>query len=129
MADIFTKKKRSEIMSKIKGKWTKPERFAHHALKCAGVRHRMHPKMDVNPDILIPGKRICIFIDGCFWHKCPRHYREPKTNRKYWLPKMDANAARDRRTSRRLRRKGYGVRRIWECRLSSARLLAAAGAA
>ena len=97
--DIVSKEKRSEIMSGIRSKWTKPEVFAHNVLKGNRVRHEMHPRIAGNPDILIRDTNTVIFIDGCFWHGCPRHYREPKTNRGYWLPKIEGNIRRDR-TSR-----------------------------
>lgn len=123
--DRFTKEKRSEIMASIRGKWTKPERFAHNFLKSMKVRHEMHPKVPGNPDILVAGK-IAVFIDGCFWHRCPRHYREPKTNRKYWIPKIERNVIRDNTSRWKAWKAGYKTRRIWECQLSSARLQAAA---
>ena len=126
--DAFTKEQRSEIMSRIRGKWTKPEVFAHNVLKGHKIRHEMHPNAPGNPDILIKGDGIAIFIDGCFWHGCPDHYREPKTNRKYWVPKIARNVQRDRNSRRKAWRNGLRTRRIRECRLSSARLLAAAEA-
>lgn len=73
----------------------------------------MHPKIEGNPDILIYPKTV-VFINGCFWHKCPKCYKEPKSNKKYWLPKIEANVKRDRKNQRLLRKKGYEVIVIWE---------------
>jgi len=112
MVDVFTKKKRSEIMSKIRGKWTRPEILAHNWLKGNKIKHRMHPKIYGNPDIITGNKLI--FIDGCFWHGCPKHFRIPKSNRKFWAPKIRRNIQRDRKIRKTLRKKGYTVIRIWE---------------
>ena len=116
---------RSEIMSRIRSKWTRPEMMAHNILKGNRIRHEMHPNLPGNPDILIKDNSIVIFIDGCFWHGCPTHYREPKTNKQYWIPKIERNIVRDRTQRFRAWRAGYRTRRIRECRLSSARLLVA----
>ena len=74
----------------------------------------MHPKIPGSPDIIIPDKKIAIFLHGCFWHRCPKHYKEPKSNRKYWLPKIDKNAERDKKNIRLLKNSGWKVVRIWE---------------
>lgn len=79
--------------------------------------------MPGNPDALVGG--VVLFIDGCFWHGCPRHYRLPKTNAGFWRGKMDANVARDRRNTVALRRSGHRVVRVWECEV--ARMLANGG--
>lgn len=126
--DIFSRRKRSLIMSRIRSKWTRPEVSAHNILKGCGVRHKMHPAIGGHPDILTKDTGIAIFLDGCFWHGCPRHYRKPKSNSKFWRKKIETNIARDRAGSMECRKAGYRVRRIWECRLSSASLLAVVGA-
>ena len=120
--DRVSKEKRSEIMSKIRGKWTKPERKAHNILKGLKVRHKMHPDLCGNPDILLKDKKAVIFINGCFWHGCPRHFRMPKTNVKFWKDKIRRNIERDRKNTELLIKKGYRVIRLWECQLSSASL-------
>lgn len=74
----------------------------------------MHPKIQGNPDMILPDKKIAIFLHGCFWHKCPIHYKEPKTKKKYWLPKIEKNSLRDKKNIKILRKKGYKVVRIWE---------------
>lgn len=103
-------------MSRIRGKWTLPERKVHNFLKSRHVRHTMHPKMTHNPDVLIKNG-VVLFIDGCFWHKCPKHYRAPKTNASFWRHKINTNVLRDRQNTAALRSFGYRVVRIWECEL------------
>jgi len=114
MADIFTKEKRSWVMSRIRGKETKIEKIFEKEMRKNKIRFKRYPKIlkKGNPDFLI-GK-IAIFIDGCFWHKCPRHYREPKSKKKYWLPKIEENVRRDREVNRQLKKMGYKVVRFWE---------------
>lgn len=114
MPDVFTKEKRSWIMSRIKSKWTTQEKKIHNYLKSKKIKHKMHPKIPGSPDIILPGKKIAIFLHGCFWHKCPRHYREPKSNRKYWLSKIDKNVERDKKNIKLLKRNGWKVIKIWE---------------
>ena len=123
--DTVGRKKRSEIMASIRSKWTGPERRAHMALVSGGIRHDMHPALPGSPDILVG--RTAVFVHGCFWHGCPRHYKAPKTRRAFWSKKIVANAARHRRALRALRASGLRTVTLWECRLSSASLLAAAG--
>jgi len=120
MADTVSKEKRSQIMSRIRGKWTKPEMFAHNYLKSAKVRHKMHPKeIPGRPDVLFKDNNIALFIDGCFWHKCPTHYRLPKSNVSFWRKKIRDNVARDRRVTRELKKQGdYRPVRVWECQLT-----------
>ena len=70
-----------------------------------------------NPDFLFPNQRLMVFIDGCYWHGCPKCGHLPKTNSEYWTAKLERNKSRDRRYTRELRREGYQVVRIWECSL------------
>jgi len=101
-------------MSRIRGKNTKMEISFAKKLKSYGIKFRKYPKIlkKGNPDFLID--KIAVFIDGCFWHKCPLHYREPKSKRKYWLPKIEENVKRDRIVNRSLKKMGYKVVRFWE---------------
>ena len=69
------------------------------------------------PDFVFPKQRLCVFVDGCFWHGCPRCFREPTSNVAYWREKIARNRRRDRRIGLTLRRAGYRVFRLWECRL------------
>jgi DNA mismatch endonuclease (patch repair protein) len=114
MVDVFTKEKRSWVMSRIRSKWTTQEKRIHNYLKSRRIKHKMHPKISGSPDIIIPDKKIAIFLHGCFWHRCPKHYREPKSNREYWIPKIDKNAERDKKNIRLLKKSGWKVVRIWE---------------
>jgi DNA mismatch endonuclease (patch repair protein) len=78
----------------------------------------MHPKIFGSPDILI-GEKMAIFIDSCFWHGCSKHKTQiPKTRKAFWVAKIKANKARDRKVTRILRKKGYKVVRIWEHEIS-----------
>lgn len=112
MVDTFSKEKRSEIMSKIRKINTKPELMLKGSLR--GTYFRYQPKLPGNPDFAIKSKKFVIFIDGCFWHKCPRCFRPPKSNKKYWKPKIDGNVIRDKRISMEYKRRGWKIIRIWE---------------
>ena len=112
--DIFTKKKRSQIMSKIKSKSgieVLPRKFR-------GLYLRKHPKQIFGkPDFGNKSRKIAFFIDGCFWHECPRHYRKPKSNKKFWSAKVKRNRKRDRKVTKTLQKMDWIVIRIWECKL------------
>lgn len=103
---------RSELMSRIRSKNTGPERRARMALVRAGARFRCQPDMPGRPDFLVGG--TAVFVDGCFWHGCPRCYREPRTNRGFWSAKISRNKGRTREVGRELRRQGWGIVRLWE---------------
>jgi DNA mismatch endonuclease (patch repair protein) len=72
-----------------------------------------------NPDFVFPKRRLAIFVDGCFWHGCPKHLRKPKGNRKFWREKVLRNRKRDRTVTRHLGRAGWRVLRIWEHELKN----------
>jgi len=111
MADNLTKSQRSYCMSKIRRSHTKPELKLKEKLK--GFEHC--PKgLFGSPDFINWRKKIVVFIDGCFWHKCPLHFKEPKSNRKYWLPKLMRNVIRDREVDMAYKNAGWRVLRIWE---------------
>lgn len=118
MADLFSKKKRSEIMSRIRGKNTKPEstlwKLVRHVVgqQCRLLRN--HRSLPGTPDIVIPKLQIAMFVEGCFFHACPRHGHLPKSNRIYWRKKLDTNMHRDAVTRRELRAMGFSVWRFWE---------------
>ena len=117
MVDFISKEKRSKIMSSIKGKWTKPEIMLHNHLKGMKVKHKMHPKMFGNPDAYLIDNNIIVFVDGCFWHGCPEHGHMPSTDKKFWKAKMDRNKERDVENTKKLKKMGYTVVRIWECQI------------
>jgi len=114
---------------------TNPERRLRSALHAAGLRFRKdHPvrvdDLRVRADVVFPRQRVCVFLDGCFWHRCPEHATDPKRNADYWAPKLAANVARDRRVDETLTSSGWLVIRIWEHEdptLASARVRAAVG--
>ncbi len=115
--DKFSQEIRSKIMSKIRGKDTKPEVKLRKALHKLGYRYSLrHRFKDYNfkPDIVLVSRRTCIFIDGCFWHKCPKCYRAPKSNKEYWIPKIEGNVIRDQRQNDYLKKNGWKVIRVWE---------------
>ncbi len=120
MTDVFDQQKRSWIMSRVKGRDTKPEVAVRSALHRAGFRFRLHAKdLPGAPDIVLRKHRMVVFVNGCFWHGhgCPRGARIPAANRDYWVRKIARNQARDRRVQRQLRRLGWRVRVVWECKL------------
>ena len=116
--DIWSKKKRSEVMSKIRGKNTKPELLLRSALHKCGYRFRIHRKdLPGNPDIILSKYKTAIFVHGCFWHyhaDCGEG-RLPKTNTKFWNEKLVKNMERDKRNIAALKKSGWAVMVIWEC--------------
>ncbi len=87
MTDVFTKEKRSWVMSRIRSRNTKLENELAEMLKKHRVKFRRYPKIIGNPDFLI-GKKTIVFIDGCFWHKCPKHYKDPKSKKNLGFLKL-----------------------------------------
>lgn len=120
MTDIFTKEQRSRIMSKIRYKDTKPEITFRHLLYNNGYRYRVNYGSE-KIDIAFPRFRIAIFIDGCFWHGCPKHSHIPKSNRDYWLPKLRRNILRAKEKDLRLYDNGWVIFHIWEHELINTR--------
>jgi DNA mismatch endonuclease Vsr len=116
VADNVTTEVRSRVMSRIRAKNTSPELILRRALWSAGLRGwRNHMRnLTGNPDIVFSKQRLAIFVDGCFWHGCPKCYRKPHTNKKYWVAKLKRNVGRDRRTAIELTSKGWIVLRFWE---------------
>ncbi|HEX9730409.1 MAG TPA: very short patch repair endonuclease [Thermoanaerobaculia bacterium] len=106
---------RSESMSRVRGKNSSAERALRSGLHARGLRFRLHRRVeDIVVDIVFPRPRVAVFVDGCFWHGCPKHATFPKTNQEYWLPKLAENRERDRRQTARLRGAGWRVVRVWE---------------
>lgn len=96
---------------------TKPEIALRSELWRRGLRYRVDHKVVGNRrrvDIAFRRARVAVFVDGCFWHMCPDHSSLPKTNREWWLAKLEANVARDESTNAELERAGWTVVRIWE---------------
>ena len=117
--DKFSSEVRSRIMSKIRGKNTKPELVVRKLLWHRGFRYRIHFPIQgstklVKPDIAFPRQKVAIFIDGCFWHACPKCYKEPKSNVDFWKKKIQRNRARDKEDKENLVDLGWHTIRIWE---------------
>lgn len=111
--DKVSKKTRSRIMRAIKGKHTTPELRLRKLLSAAGLKYRLHyGKHKI--DVAFPRLKVAVFVDGCFWHGCPKHFKMPKSNKKYWVPKLERNIKRDKETTKALKRTGWKVLRIWE---------------
>lgn len=118
--DIWSKQKRSEVMSKIRGKNTKPEMILRSQLFKHGFRFRVHKKdLPGKPDIVLPKYKTVIFINGCFWHyhKDCREGRIPATNSKFWREKLQKNIAKDEKYEQLLTALGWKVLVVWECEI------------
>jgi len=115
MADVLSKEQRSFNMSRIKGKDTKPEVMLRKQLYARGITgYRIHYNILGKPDIVFPKKKIAIFIDGCFWHKCPICFVKPKTRTEFWMKKIESNVKRDKIVKETLEKEGWIVLRFWE---------------
>jgi DNA mismatch endonuclease (patch repair protein) len=147
MADVFSKKKRSQVMSRIRSRgnaatelalarllrkngitgWRKHIQIVTASLNTSsGLRppspHPMRRRnrgegVKVRPDFVFRKERLAVFVDGCFWHGCPRHATRPRGNAAFWREKFARNKDRDKLVNRALRRAGWRVIRIWECAL------------
>ena len=115
MTDCFNKKKRSNIMSKIKCKDTKLEIRIRKALYANNIRYRKNStKFLGKPDIINKKRKFIIFVNSCFWHGCSIHYRVPKSNIEYWRNKIQGNIKRDKKVDRYYIKNGWKIFRIWE---------------
>lgn len=114
MADTVSKEKRSQIMSKVKSKNTKLEMSFRKKLWSKKHHYRLHYEIIGKPDLVFVSRRIAVFIDSCFWHKCPLHHRQPKSNKDYWIPKLKRNEKRAKEVNKILIKEGWKVVRIWE---------------
>ena len=103
-------------MRAIKSTDTGPEVLLRRELWRRGMRYRLRRRvLGTRPDLTFVGSRVVVFVDGCFWHGCPEHYRPPVGNSGYWEEKLHSNVARDRRHDLVLRDAGWRVLRFWEC--------------
>ncbi len=118
MADIVTREKRSQMMSGIRSKNTKPEIIVRSMLHSMGLRFRLHSKeLPGSPDIVLPKHRAVVFVHGCFWHRhenCKYAYN-PKSRIDFWQNKFFSNQERDRLNQKSLKSDGWRVIVIWEC--------------
>jgi len=150
MPDVFTKAKRSEVMSRIRSRGNKDTELALAKLfrrhKITSWRRHVQMRIAerrvwnnfknraavvplrilnselrtfaVRPDFVFLKSRTAVFVDGCFWHGCPKHATKPKNNRAFWHRKLSANKTRDQLVTRTLRRAGWRVLRVWEHELA-----------
>jgi DNA mismatch endonuclease (patch repair protein) len=116
MSDFLTKTQRSKLMSCIHSSGNKDTELRlisiFRAYRITGWRRNY--KLPGKPDFVFPYQRLAVFVDGCYWHGCPKHYTRPKSNRKFWDAKIARNRRRDREVGRLLLAKGWRVLRIWE---------------
>lgn len=126
MADIVSRSKRTEIMSSVKQRHTKPEIAVRKILHRYGFRFRLHnKKLPGTPDIVLPKHKAVIFVHGCFWHQhegC-RKSRRPTSNVEFWNEKLDKNIERDNRKESELKNAGWKVLTIWDCEIKDEDLL------
>lgn len=115
MVDVLTKKQRSHNMSMIKSRNTRPELIIRKLLSLNGIRgYRINYKLVGKPDIVFTKYKLAVFIDGCFWHKCPQCFKQPENNKEFWEKKIEGNVRRDKTVNNKLRKDGWKVLRFWE---------------
>ncbi|MGI6124805.1 MAG: very short patch repair endonuclease [Acetivibrionales bacterium] len=122
MSDIFSKTKRSDIMSKISDKETKPEILVRKYLFAQGFRYRKNVKdLPGKPDVVLPKHKTVVFVNGCFWHghKNCKKSALPTSNTQFWEEKISKNIVRDSENTQKLLDMGYKVLTIWQCELTS----------
>lgn len=119
MADVFTKAKRSEVMSRIRGQNTQPELWIRKSLHKQGFRYRLHHKgLPGKPDLVFPSYRAVILVNGCFWHGHRCHlFKWPSTRKEFWKTKITSNQTRDLRNLAKYRQLGWRTLMVWECAL------------
>lgn len=107
---------RRAIMRGVRSRDTAPEVAIRRALWRAGLRYRVNARQaGARPDVSFPAARVAVFVDGCFWHGCPEHYRPPKENVGFWAEKIARTRARDAADNARLEAAGWTVLRFWDC--------------
>ena len=120
VTDVYPPEKRSSVMRQVRARDTTPELTVRKTLTKLGARYRLHrADLPGKPDIVLPARRLALFVHGCFWHghHCTRGARVPKQNRDYWLGKVARNRARDAVNRDNLEALGWRVETIWECEL------------
>ena len=119
--DVFDQAKRSDVMSRVRSKDTKPELLVRRHLHAAGLRYVLHDKrLPGKPDLVFPSRRVALFVHGCFWHghEGCKKATIPATRPEFWRSKIETNKARDARVVRELEVAGWDVTVVWECSLS-----------
>lgn len=118
--DVFTPEQRSAVMRAVKGRDTTPEVTVRRILRAAGIGYRLGGAgLPGRPDLVMKGRRVALFVHGCFWHghDCARGARKPKANADYWAAKIGRNRARDEAALAALVAAGWRVVTVWECDL------------
>lgn len=109
-------------MQRVRQKDTSAELALRRALHALGLRYRIQVTVSTKPrrvaDVTFGGPRVAVFVDGCFWHGCPEHFRRPQTRQKFWDAKITRNQARDAAVTKALRKVGWRVLRLWEHELA-----------
>jgi DNA mismatch endonuclease (patch repair protein) len=124
--DTLSPSERSARMALVRGRDTKPELLVRSLLHRTGYRFRLEtPRLPGKPDLIFASRRKVVFVHGCFWHRhsdpdC-KFARLPKSRLDFWLPKLESNRQRDKRTRNDLRRAGWNVEIVWECQLANPR--------
>jgi len=120
MTDVFSKARRSVVMSRIRSRGNEETELALiRILRSSNINGwRRNWPLEGKPDFVFPIKRLVIFVDGCFWHGCPMHGTQPASNQAYWQPKLERNKRRDKQVTRALRKDGWRVLRVWHHDLS-----------
>ena len=116
--DTVSKKKRSEIMSRIRGKNTKPELIVRKYLSSKGYRYKLHDKnLPGRPDLVLKKHQTAVFVNGCFWHQHPgcKKATSPKSNNVYWDAKLAKNVDRDKKNIETIENEGWRCLILWEC--------------
>lgn len=106
----------SEVMSRVRGKGNKSTELRMVTLlRASSVKGwRRNSRLPGRPDFAFPAERLALFVDGCFWHGCPTHFKSPASNAEFWTTKIQTNRARDRKVTLELRHRGWLVIRVWE---------------
>ncbi len=126
MTDVFSPETRSAVMRRVRGRDTGPELTVRRLLTRLGARYRLHRRdLPGSPDVVMSGRRIAMFVHGCFWHghDCPRGARKPKNNAGYWSDKLNRNRQRDARAEAALIDLGWRPEVVWECELKNSTAL------
>lgn len=119
MSDVVSPEKRSQMMSGIRGKDTRPEMVIRRRLHALGFRYKLHDQsLPGHPDLVFPSRKAVIFVHGCFWHMHDCHlFKWPSTRREFWAEKLAGNARRDQANLAKLQEEGWRVLVVWECAL------------
>lgn len=119
MTDVFSKEKRSQVMSAVRSKGNKSTEIAliniFKSHKISGWRRNFN--LIGKPDFVFPKQKLIVFVDGCYWHGHSCRKRKPGENNEYWEQKIDRNKTRDMTVTKKLRKDGWGVVRVWECEI------------